>query len=80
MLSWHPPAMGTSCASDGYVWADAENVHTVDVKGYVCLPSLFVRLCFRHAIVFCVSTLSRCVTLAVAISRLSLTSSCYNSR
>lgn len=38
MLSWHPPAMGTSCASDGYVWADPENVHTVDVKGYVCLP------------------------------------------
>lgn len=40
MLSWHPPAMGTSCASDGYVWADPENVHTVDVKGYVCSPVL----------------------------------------
>ncbi|KAI5841828.1 hypothetical protein DFP73DRAFT_498600 [Morchella snyderi] len=34
MLSWHPPQMGTGCASDGYVWADPENVHTVDVKGY----------------------------------------------
>lgn len=41
MLSWHPPQMGTGCASDGYVWADPENVHTVDVKGYVCSPLFF---------------------------------------
>lgn len=83
MLSWHPPAMGTSCASDGYVWADAENVHTVDVKGYVCLPVLLRIVCVslcgglssRRVIIIisCASTLSRCMTLAVIISRLPVT-------
>lgn len=75
MLSWHPPAMGTSCASDGYVWADPENVHTVDVKGYVCLPRPAVCCtigCFSRHIMSCVSTLSRCMTSAARISRLFL--------
>lgn len=56
MLSWHPPAMGTSCASDGYVWADPENVHTVDVKGYVCLPRpavLYYRMFLSSCYVLC---------------------------
>ncbi|CUS11343.1 unnamed protein product [Tuber aestivum] len=34
MLSWNPPQMVGVCPSDGYVWADAEVVHTVEVKGY----------------------------------------------
>ncbi|RPA99989.1 DUF1750-domain-containing protein [Choiromyces venosus 120613-1] len=34
MLSWNPPQMVGVCASDGYVWADAEIAHTVEVKGY----------------------------------------------
>jgi len=38
MLSWNPPQMVGVCASDGYVWADAEVAHTVPVKGHVRLP------------------------------------------
>lgn len=72
MLSWHPPAMGTSCASDGYVWADPENVHTVDVKGYVCSPPI---LPWDHVISY-VSTLSRCITSRVFF----FASPYYNSR
>ncbi|KAG0635786.1 hypothetical protein HOY80DRAFT_980435 [Tuber brumale] len=34
MLSWNPPQMVGVCASDGYVWADAEVAHIVEVKGY----------------------------------------------
>jgi len=37
MLSWNPPQMVGVCASDGYVWADAEVAHTVPVKEYVRL-------------------------------------------
>ena len=36
MLVWQPlDYLGTSFASDGYVWADAEHTFTSDIKGYV---------------------------------------------
>lgn len=53
MLSWNPPQMVGVCASDGYVWADAEVAHTVPVKGYVrpsSLPSLLSLAPFEVAL------------------------------
>lgn len=36
MLTWQPMAhMGNNFASDGYVWADAEQGHVLEVRGYV---------------------------------------------
>jgi hypothetical protein len=41
MLTWQPLAhMGNNIASDGYVWADAEQGHVLEVRGYVCLINL----------------------------------------
>ncbi|KAJ5589855.1 hypothetical protein N7450_003827 [Penicillium hetheringtonii] len=35
MLTWQPMAhMGNNFASDGYVWADAEQGHVLEVRGY----------------------------------------------
>jgi hypothetical protein len=37
MLTWQPlNHLGTNFASDGYVWADAEQAFTFEAKGYVC--------------------------------------------
>jgi Fungal domain of unknown function (DUF1750). len=36
MLAWQPLShLGTNFASDGYVWADAEQAFTFEAKGYV---------------------------------------------
>lgn len=36
MLVWQPlNQLGTMFASDGYIWADAEQVYTTEVRGYV---------------------------------------------
>ena len=36
MLTWQPlDVMGTTFASDGYIWADAEHRFTSEVRGYV---------------------------------------------
>lgn len=36
MLTWQPnEALGTTFASDGYIWADAEHRFTSEVRGYV---------------------------------------------
>lgn len=38
MLTWQPLSrLGTSFASDGYVWADSENIYTTEMRGYVRL-------------------------------------------
>jgi Fungal domain of unknown function (DUF1750) len=38
MLTWQPlNHLGTNFASDGYVWADAEQAYTFDTRGYVRL-------------------------------------------
>lgn len=40
MLVWQPlNQMGTQFASDGYIWADAEQAFSSDVKGYVSTES-----------------------------------------
>lgn len=45
MLTWQPLAhLGNNFASDGYVWADAEQAFTFEARGYVCRPFLFLRL------------------------------------
>lgn len=37
MLTWQPlNHLGTNFASDGYVWADAEQAFTFEARGYVC--------------------------------------------
>lgn len=37
MLAWQPlHQLGTNFASDGYVWADAEQAFTTEARGYVC--------------------------------------------
>lgn len=37
MLVWQPlHHLGTNFASDGYVWADAEQAFTTEARGYVC--------------------------------------------
>ena len=39
MLVWQPlNHLGTNFASDGYVWADVEQVYTTEARGYVWLP------------------------------------------
>lgn len=39
MLIWQPlNHLGTNFASDGYVWADVEQVYTTESRGYVWLP------------------------------------------
>jgi hypothetical protein len=36
MLTWQPLAhLGNNFASDGYVWADAEQAFTFEARGYV---------------------------------------------
>jgi len=36
MLTWQPlEYIGTTFASDGYIWADAEHVFKSEVRGYV---------------------------------------------
>jgi hypothetical protein len=36
MLAWQPlTQLGTNFASDGYVWADAEQAFTFEARGYV---------------------------------------------
>lgn len=36
MLTWQPLSrLGTNFSSDGYVWADPEQIYTTEVKGYV---------------------------------------------
>lgn len=36
LLTWQPLAhLGTAFASDGYVWADAEQAYTFEARGYV---------------------------------------------
>jgi hypothetical protein len=36
-LTWQPlQHLGTNFASDGYIWADAEQVFTFEARGYVC--------------------------------------------
>ncbi len=35
MLVWQPPPMGTTFASDGYIWADPEAAFTSEMRGYV---------------------------------------------
>lgn len=41
MLTWQPLAhLGSNFASDGYVWADAEQAFTFENRGYVCAPML----------------------------------------
>lgn len=44
LLVWQPPQMGTQEASDGYVWADAEQAFTTEVKGYVRTRALITAL------------------------------------
>jgi hypothetical protein len=39
MLVWQPPQMGTSAASDGYVWADPETAFRSEARGYVSDPN-----------------------------------------
>ena len=34
-LTYQPPQMGIQLASDGYVWADAEQPFSTEVRGYV---------------------------------------------
>ncbi|KAI9800161.1 MAG: hypothetical protein M1833_003488 [Piccolia ochrophora] len=34
LLEWQAPQLGNHFASDGYVWADAEQAYTMDAKGY----------------------------------------------
>ncbi|CAA9956832.1 SWI-SNF-Ssr4 multi-domain protein [Pyrenophora teres f. maculata] len=34
ILTWQSPRMGNNFASDGMVWADAENVYDMNVRGY----------------------------------------------
>jgi hypothetical protein len=37
LLTWQPLGhLGTTFASDGYVWADAEQAFTFETRGYVC--------------------------------------------
>lgn len=37
LLAWQPQNhLGTTFATDGYVWADAEQALTFETKGYVC--------------------------------------------
>jgi hypothetical protein len=44
LLVWQPlNHLGTNFASDGYVWADVEQIYTTEAKGYV---SLHKRLSF----------------------------------
>jgi len=41
LLTWQPmDYLGTNFASDGYVWADAEQAYKSDVRGYVSIPDL----------------------------------------
>lgn len=35
ILTWQPPRMQTHFASDGLVWADAETVYDMSIRGYV---------------------------------------------
>lgn len=43
MLTWQPlEYLGTNFASDGYIWADAEQIFKSEVRGYVCV-SRFLR-------------------------------------
>lgn len=36
ILTWQPlKLMGTSFASDGYIWADVEQAFTFEARGYV---------------------------------------------
>jgi hypothetical protein len=38
ILEWQPlEYLGTSPASDGFIWADAEHVFKSEVRGYVCV-------------------------------------------
>lgn len=38
MLVWQPlNHLGTNFASDGYVWADAEQIYSTEIRGYVRL-------------------------------------------
>ncbi|EDU41290.1 conserved hypothetical protein [Pyrenophora tritici-repentis Pt-1C-BFP] len=34
ILTWQSPRMGNNFASDGMVWADAENVYDMNIRGY----------------------------------------------
>ncbi|KAF2495652.1 DUF1750-domain-containing protein [Lophium mytilinum] len=34
ILTWQPPHMGNSFASDGYTWADEETSYKIDIRGY----------------------------------------------
>lgn len=40
MLTWQPlNHLGTNFASDGFIWADAEQVYSTEIRGYVSLRS-----------------------------------------
>jgi hypothetical protein len=42
LLTWQPLAhLGTNFASDGYIWADAEQAFTFEARGYVHTPVPF---------------------------------------
>lgn len=44
MLTWQPTHhMGTNFASDGYIWADAEQAYTFEARGYVCYTNEALR-------------------------------------
>jgi hypothetical protein len=43
MLVWQPlEYLGTAFASDGYVWADAEQTFKSEVRGFVCCDDLMI--------------------------------------
>lgn len=43
MLVWQPPQLGTYAASDGYVWADAEQAYSNEYRGYVRIGCFYLR-------------------------------------
>jgi Fungal domain of unknown function (DUF1750) len=67
LLAWQPlNHLGTSFASDGYVWADAEQALTFEAKGYVCWTG-FWRI---YDVTDSLDRLLRCGFIEVAITLL----------
>lgn len=53
MLAWQPlNHLGTNFASDGFVWADVEQVYTTEVRGYVSDILWFVSTQMKRLLIF----------------------------